>query len=282
MAPAAALNPPLTHPAPKNGRPPPNWLRAWPRARSTLTTDAGVPVFDAAFNALLTLVQPLQDVAIATVAHRVVHGGGLYTESVVVTDTVLEDLARFNSLAPLHQPHNLEGIRQFRTALPELPPIACIDTAFHASMPEVDYAFALPHSIQEQGVRRYGFHGLSYQYIMCAARTESAWPGPGDHGSPGQQRRLRAGNSANVQRASAYRRLQENVHLALPEKSRPPSFPEAAHHDRRFRRSINASALGRAAPSAVLSKIHQTRRFARSASTMRIATVSMNPSSYAE
>jgi acetate kinase len=107
------------------------------------------------------------------VAHRVVHGGGEYTESVRVTDEVLERLARFNSLAPLHQPHNLAGIRQFRSAFPELPQIACFDTAFHATMPEVDYAFALPRELRAQGVRRYGFHGLSYQYIMSVLQQRT-------------------------------------------------------------------------------------------------------------
>lgn len=155
------------------GSPVMEWRHLAERHQRTLKADAGVSVFVAALNALRTLIQQLQDVAIAAVAHRVVHGGGLYTESVVVTDTVLEDLTRFNSLAPLHQPHNLEGIRQFRAAFPELPQIACFDTAFHASMPEVDYAFALPRSIQEQGVRRYGFHGLSYQYIMSVLCEQS-------------------------------------------------------------------------------------------------------------
>ena len=86
---------------------------------------------------------------------------------------VLEQLARFNSLAPLHQPHNLEGIRQFRQAFAQVPQIACFDTAFHAQMPEVDYAFALPKALQAQGVRRYGFHGLSYQYIMSVLEQET-------------------------------------------------------------------------------------------------------------
>jgi acetate kinase len=85
---------------------------------------------------------------------------------VVVTDAILEQLTALNSLAPLHQPHNLEGVRAFRVAFPELRQIACFDTAFHATLAEVDYAFALPQALAQQGVRRYGFHGLSYQYIM--------------------------------------------------------------------------------------------------------------------
>ncbi|OIP18708.1 MAG: acetate kinase [Comamonadaceae bacterium CG2_30_59_20] len=100
------------------------------------------------------------------VAHRVVHGGASYRASVVVTDAVLADLTKLNSLAPLHQPHNLAGIRAFAAAFPEVPQVACFDTAFHATLPELDYRFALPEALYQQGLRRYGFHGLSYQYVM--------------------------------------------------------------------------------------------------------------------
>ena len=117
--------------------------------RELLASLPGVPVIDA-------------------VAHRVVHGAELYRASVIVTDEVLAHLTRLNSLAPLHQPHNLEGIRAFRTAFAGLPQIACFDTAFHATLPEVDYRFALPEELYLQGLRRYGFHGLSYQYVMGA------------------------------------------------------------------------------------------------------------------
>lgn len=104
--------------------------------------------------------------AMQAVAHRVVHGGSQYRASVVVTHTVLADLTRLNALAPLHQPHNLEGVRAFAKAFPDVPQVACFDTAFHATLPEVDYRFALPEALYEQGLRRYGFHGLSYQYVM--------------------------------------------------------------------------------------------------------------------
>jgi acetate kinase len=103
---------------------------------------------------------------IQAVAHRVVHGGAQYRASVVVSQTVLADLTQLNSLAPLHQPHNLDGVRAFAQAFPEVPQVACFDTAFHATLPEVDYRFALPEALYEQGLRRYGFHGLSYQYVM--------------------------------------------------------------------------------------------------------------------
>jgi acetate kinase len=91
-----------------------------------------------------------------------------------ITPEVLAQLERLNSLAPLHQPHNLAGVRAFQKRFAELPQIACFDTAFHATLPEVDYAFALPQALSRQGVRRYGFHGLSYQYIMGTLWQASA------------------------------------------------------------------------------------------------------------
>lgn len=114
---------------------------------------------------------------IEAVAHRVVHGGNEYSASVVVTDDVLSRLSRLSSLAPLHQPANLQGIRAFRKAFPAMPQVACFDTAFHATLAEVDYAFALPKSVTDLGVRRYGFHGLSYQYVMGALQERSARAG---------------------------------------------------------------------------------------------------------
>ena len=111
---------------------------------------------------------------IVAVAHRVVHGADRYRESVIVDAEILAQLTRFNSLAPLHQPHNLDGIRAFQEAFASLPQIACFDTAFHATLPEVDYRFALPESLYQLGLRRYGFHGLSYQYVMGALQQHSS------------------------------------------------------------------------------------------------------------
>jgi len=134
--------------------------------QQTLADGAG-SAFARALAALRTLLASEPGVPrIEAVAHRVVHGGADFRASVIVTDAVLESLTKLNSLAPLHQPHNLEGVRAFRQAFPDLPQIACFDTAFHATLAEVDYAFALPQSLADQGVRRYGFHGLSYQFIM--------------------------------------------------------------------------------------------------------------------
>ncbi len=111
------------------------------------------------------------------IAHRVVHGGREFVASVRVTGAVLERLARLNDLAPLHQPQNLKGIHAFQKAFPGVPQVACFDTAYHASLAEVDYSFALPQMLAEQGLRRYGFHGLSYQYVMGALQRHSSQAG---------------------------------------------------------------------------------------------------------
>jgi len=102
---------------------------------------------------------------VAAVGHRVVHGGGLYDVPVQVNSDVLDQLDTLNPLAPLHQPHNLEGIRLLAKLLPDLPQIACFDTAFHSTLPKLARQFGLPSDLYERGVRRYGFHGLSYEYM---------------------------------------------------------------------------------------------------------------------
>jgi len=105
------------------------------------------------------------DHRLVAVGHRVVHGGVQFTEAALVTPAVIEALDRLMPLAPLHQPHNLAPIRTLVEARPDLPQVACFDTAFHRAQPEVAQAYALPDSITRLGVRRYGFHGLSYEYI---------------------------------------------------------------------------------------------------------------------
>ncbi len=156
------------------GTPSLSWKHQGEKHRETLAVAAGEAPFPVALKRLRVLVQSLASAqGLDAIAHRVVHGGGVFSASVQVTDAVLEQLERFDSLAPLHQPHNLEGIRQFRAAFAQVPQIACFDTAFHAHMPEVDYAFALPKALQDEGVRRYGFHGLSYQYIMSVLERET-------------------------------------------------------------------------------------------------------------
>ena len=102
------------------------------------------------------------------VGHRVVHGGLEFTEPTLVTAQVLAKLDKLVPLAPLHQPHNLAPIRIVAERTPNLPQVACFDTAFHRVQPEIAQAFALPREITDRGVRRYGFHGLSYEYIAGA------------------------------------------------------------------------------------------------------------------
>jgi acetate kinase len=99
------------------------------------------------------------------VGHRVVHGGPDFREPTVVSSAVVERLERFVPLAPLHQPNNLAPIRVILERQPHLFQVACFDTAFHRGHPEVADRFAIPQRLHEEGVRRYGFHGLSYEYI---------------------------------------------------------------------------------------------------------------------
>ena len=105
---------------------------------------------------------------LAAVGHRVVHGGADYAAPVRVDAALLAKLERYVPLAPLHQPHNLAPIRALLQRSPELPQVACFDTAMHRSNPPVAQMFALPAELTEAGVRRYGFHGLSYEYIASA------------------------------------------------------------------------------------------------------------------
>lgn len=102
---------------------------------------------------------------IAAVGHRVVHGAERYAAPVVLAPADIEALAGFIPLAPLHQPHNVAGIRALAALLPGVPQAACFDTAFHMTQPAVARRFALPRRLSDAGIKRYGFHGLSYEYI---------------------------------------------------------------------------------------------------------------------
>jgi len=99
------------------------------------------------------------------VGHRVVHGGRKFTAPVIVNNEVLKSLELFTPLAPLHQPHNLASIRSVMKLGPNIPQVACFDTAFHHTNPPVAQSFALPRNLSDAGIRRYGFHGLSYEYV---------------------------------------------------------------------------------------------------------------------
>ena len=112
--------------------------------------------------------------SLRAVGHRVVHGGTRYAAPVRVDAEVVAALAELVPLAPLHQPHNLAPIRALAAQMPALPQIACFDTAFHSTAPPLAQAFALPPEITERGVRRYGFHGLSYEYVADTMRSVDA------------------------------------------------------------------------------------------------------------
>jgi acetate kinase len=99
------------------------------------------------------------------IGHRVVHGGPDYSDPTVIDDAVIERLEKFTPLAPLHQPNNLAPIRAVRARQHQLLQVACFDTAFHRNHPEIADRYALPEQLYAEGVRRYGFHGLSYEYI---------------------------------------------------------------------------------------------------------------------
>jgi acetate kinase len=102
---------------------------------------------------------------LSALGHRVVHGGMRHSKPAGVTPELLAELEALVPLAPLHQPHNIAPIRTAMEIHPELPQVACFDTAFHRTAPELEQAFALPYVLYDEGVRRYGFHGLSYEYI---------------------------------------------------------------------------------------------------------------------
>ncbi|MFW8565335.1 acetate/propionate family kinase [Orrella sp. 11846] len=118
--------------------------------------------------------EQLDGIQVVAVGHRVVHGGQQYDQPVLVNEEVLQRLVELEPLAPLHQPHNVAGIRAALSVFPDVPQIACFDTAFHCHQPFVKDCFALPRALYDEGVRRYGFHGLSYEYI--AGRLAQDFP----------------------------------------------------------------------------------------------------------
>jgi len=107
---------------------------------------------------------------IGAVGHRVVHGGEEFTDSVNIDEKVIASIEKYAELAPLHNPHNLSGIRAVQRRLPDAKQVACFDTAFHATIPKAAYMYALPYELYEQyGIRRYGFHGISHRYVARRA-----------------------------------------------------------------------------------------------------------------
>lgn len=148
------------------GKPRLAWRNGDEASCEPLPTDTG-DTFSSALQALQRLLHTtLEGKTVQAIAHRVVHGGEWFRSAVRVNDATLAKLGTLCALAPLHQPHNLEGIRSFARAFPDVPQVACFDTAFHADLPEEERLFALPEALTREGIRRYGFHGLSYQFLQ--------------------------------------------------------------------------------------------------------------------
>jgi acetate kinase len=142
-----------------------------------LPPDAG---HDAAIAALLAwLEERAAAVRVVAVGHRVVHGGGRFAAPVLLDGPTIAAIESFAPLAPLHQPHNLAAIRAVAARRPDLPQVACFDTAFHAGQPPEAVRLPLPRAWAERGLRRYGFHGLSYESIVARMPEVTGTPLPG-------------------------------------------------------------------------------------------------------
>ncbi|BAQ15851.1 acetate/propionate family kinase [Methyloceanibacter caenitepidi] len=125
----------------------------------------------AALAAILALMEDrFSGADVKAVGHRIVHGGPDYGSPVIIDEDCLANLEKLIPLAPLHQPHNLSGVRAAQAAFPDATQVACFDTAFHRQHPWVNDTYALPLELYEEGIRRYGFHGLSYEYVTRALR----------------------------------------------------------------------------------------------------------------
>lgn len=132
---------------------------------TTWSSDDRIGHEEALVHLISWLRQNKEERKLVAIGHRIVHGGALFSGPVLIDDSVIQSLEALVPLAPLHQPHNLEPIRIVRRRMPEIPQVACFDTAFHQSQSEIASMFALPQEMRDRGVRRYGFHGLSYDYI---------------------------------------------------------------------------------------------------------------------
>lgn len=134
------------------------------------TKELEIPNHEVAVQLLLNELTAHEIIAeldeIVGVGHRVVHGGEDFSQSVLITDEVIDKISKLSDLAPLHNPANLTGILAFKRVLPDVPAVAVFDTAFHQSMPESSYLYSLPYSYYtEYGIRKYGFHGTSHKYV---------------------------------------------------------------------------------------------------------------------
>jgi len=138
--------------------------------------DLGNIHHEPAFTVLLEWISQHENgLNLIAVGHRVVHGGVTFTEPTVVDEHVIRQLESFIPLAPLHQPHNILPIKILRKLNPQLQQVACFDTAFHAEQPDVEQMFAIPRRYWEDGIKRYGFHGSSYEYITTVLPKFVGW-----------------------------------------------------------------------------------------------------------
>ena len=134
----------------------------------------GLDALDAALGRLAQdLQQQLGGRPIRAIAHRVVHGGGVFDGPVLLDAGVFSTLETFSDLAPLHQPHNIRGAKACMAAFPNTPQVACFDTAFHASLWPEERRFAIPRALHDRGIRRFGFHGLSYDFLRTELQGRS-------------------------------------------------------------------------------------------------------------
>jgi acetate kinase len=147
-------------------------------------------------SALATILSMFQghvaNLAVIGVGHRIVHGGIAFSEAVALDDEKLKGLDELIPLAPLHEPHNLSGVRAAQAAFPRAVQVGCFDTAFHRTQPWVDDTFALPRELYDKSIRRYGFHGLSYEYVSDRLR------GIAPHDAAGRVVVCHLGNGASM------------------------------------------------------------------------------------
>jgi acetate kinase len=147
--------------------------KAWLRSGETVQNQSGN--FQDHATAVKTMFAAVQKQGIeefAAAGHRIVHGGPKFTAPQIIDEKLKDGLKKLIPFAPLHLPIQVAMIEAVTAHFPELPQVACFDTAFHSRMPEVAQRFALPRGLWEQGIRRYGFHGLSYEYVVSKLGTE--------------------------------------------------------------------------------------------------------------
>ena len=197
---------------------------------------AELPDLPAATEALRGWLSGLGGVELRAVGHRVVHGGPDFDRPVRVDADILARLTALEPLAPLHQPHNLAAIRVVAAIDPDLPQVACFDTAFHRGHPEHTDCYALPRALYDEGIRRYGFHGLSYEYI--ASRLPDLAPEVAGGrvivahlGSGASMCALLAGRSVEIDHGLHRPRRPADGHPSRPARPRRRPAPDrAARH----------------------------------------------------